>query len=131
MRQELTKEDFEKLNTSRIEHLDKGDEWISFISAISSLVPSDIIPLFGKADFSYLSEYNTKIWSFKIESDYYFILSAYGRGTTIESTSSDVSKIKIFINEFLKDLKDLPKVSLYLNMYNKGTKRSLKYIKKF
>jgi hypothetical protein len=42
--------------------------------------------LFGKHDFTYKGEYNCKIWSFKdSDGNYFFVISAPGRGTSIES----------------------------------------------
>ena len=43
--------------------------------------------LFGKHDFTYKGEYNCKIWSFEDnKNNYFFIISAPGRGTSLEST---------------------------------------------
>ena len=61
--------------------------------------------LFGKHDFTYKGEYNCKIWSFKDNNDnYFFIISAPGRGTSLESTISIDEYYKT--GNISKELKD-------------------------
>lgn len=93
------------------------------------------VDLYNKSDFSYNGEYKTKTWSFIDESDnYFFVISAPGRGTSIESSldlkdyfetgklqKETKAKINSFISFLYEDLLTLndEKVKTYTKLFNK------------
>lgn len=116
MRVDLGKNEYQLLNTHVITYLSKKESYFDKCVAISSLIPVYVTNVYGGYDFSYKGEFDVKVWSFKFEDEYFFILSANGRGTDIESTTTDVLKAERFVDGVLSNFKDNQKVQTWLNM---------------
>lgn len=87
----ITKSEYIKLSPNSIQYLAGFTNKLQTIFAMTNQWSE----LFGKHDFTYKGEYNCKNWTFIDNNDnYFFIISAPGRGTSIESS--------INIDDYLK-----------------------------
>jgi hypothetical protein len=101
-RSKITKEEYQKLAFNRSEFtIIRYKDYIKNLSFISGLTPKLIELVFGKSDFKYKGEYNCDCWGLDFNGDKFMIVSADGRGTTIESLTSDKKVISHFYDELL------------------------------
>ena len=84
---------FERIDISKSEYISLSPYNIVYIPKFSNKIQAIVAmtnqwsQLFGKHNFTYKGEYNCKNWTFKDNRDnYFFIVSAPGRGTSLEST---------------------------------------------
>ena len=81
----------------------------------------DLIKLvFGDSDFKYKGEYLCDIWGLEFQNQKFVIVSANGRGTTIESLQVDTDIIKSFydslVHKFTQlDNPKIEKLKIFLN----------------
>lgn len=99
----MTKAEFERLGTGRVEYLFRDSAWVHLVSMATGIIPQDMEPVYGRQDFAYRGEYLVKVWAFKDGEDHHFICTAPNRGATIESTSKDRSKLEQFLTTILKN----------------------------
>lgn len=125
----ISKNEFKNLNCSVVSYVSRNNTFFKKVMVISAAVPDDIISLFGKCDFTHRGEYNCQIWSFIHKNMKFFVVSANGRGTTVEAEvdiddiagpNTDVDKINIiidFINIFYDRISELesPRIKRWLD----------------
>ena len=98
----ISREEYQNLKFKRAEYfIISYKDYIKNISFISGLTPKVIEILFGKSDFKYQGEYNCDCWGLDYNGEKFMIISANGRGTTIESLTDDKKTIGGFYTELL------------------------------
>jgi len=99
---EISKEEYKKSHLTRAEYLIiRYKDYIRNLSFMSGLTPDVIELAFGKSDFKYQGEYNCDCWGLQLDGVRFMIISADGRGTTVESETGNVDIIKKFYKEIL------------------------------
>jgi len=85
--------EFNRISISKSEYISLSPNSIQYLAKFTNKLQTIVAmtnqwsELFGKHDFTYKGEYNCKIWTFIDNNDnYFFIISAPGRGTSIESS---------------------------------------------
>jgi hypothetical protein len=109
----ITKEEYVNLPFRRAEYFIISYEgYIGNMTFVSGLTPKLIELVFGKSDFKYKGEYNCDCWGVEFKGEKFMIISANGRGTTIETLTSDKTIIKSFFDEILSQFSkvDNPKI---------------------
>ena len=83
--------------------------------SIVSMTPEQWEQLFDKSDFTWIGNHKTKTYSFDCNGEYYFVISAKGRGTSIETnadagkymeTGKPTQELKDKVNNFIEFLYD-------------------------
>lgn len=75
------------------------------LSFISAMTPKQVYEVLGEHDFTYQAEYRCKCWLLNYEGMVFVVVSANGRGTTVEcAPAATVEQIKNFLTEFVDEL---------------------------
>lgn len=121
------------IETQIIQVSHRDDSYFKKMMVISSIVPTDMIPVFGKCNFIYRGEYNCQCWGFTHKDMDFLIVSANNRGTSIEADVNindiaghniDKSKVDIivdFVNQFYDKISaiDSPKIKRWIEFNKK------------
>jgi hypothetical protein len=79
--------------------------WMREITFISLLSVNDIRNIFGKEDFNFRGiEFLYRNWGFEFNNETFFLASANGKGTMIESTCTDVNIVKGFFRKLVDEI---------------------------
>lgn len=90
----LTLDEYINSNFNRIEFLLRDKDFFNKVMFISHCGPNEIKLLFDRHSFILNGEYHNKFWPVTFQNKIFLIVSANGRGTTIESeVDSDPSNI--------------------------------------
>ena len=101
-RHKITKDEYATLPFRRAEYLImRYSEYIGNMTFVSELTPDLISIVFGKSDFKYKGEYNCDCWGLDFNGEQFMLISANGRGTTIETQTKDKKTIEGFYEEIL------------------------------
>jgi hypothetical protein len=101
-RHKITKDEYAALPFGRAEYLImRYSEYIGNMTFVCELTPDLISIVFGKSDFKYKGEYNCDCWGLDFNGEQFMIISANGRGTTIETLTKDKKVIEGFYVEIL------------------------------
>lgn len=108
----FTAERYSEMECERIEYRYIEDKkWRNKMFIISGCTPQCFETLFGECSFTFDGdEYILRCWSMEYNSNYLFtIISADGRGTTIELNSKEMDKdiLYSFVDELFEKIKAL------------------------
>lgn len=79
--------------------------WMREITFISLLTPNDIRNIFGKEDFNFRGiEFLYRNWGFEFNNQTFFLASANGKGTMVQSTCTDVNIVKGFFRKLVDEI---------------------------
>ena len=112
---DYTKQQFTETNFKRFEFtLFNKKGYIKKLTFLSGLVPKVIQKIFGNSNFKFKGEFINDTWIVEFKGSIFAIVSAPGRGTTLETTATDEKILTEFVdeavNEFLK--LDDPKIEI-------------------
>ena len=107
------------LNVVMGQLMNKKDE-LTFrkLSFISAMTPKQVEKVLDVHDFLYQGEYRCKCWLLNHEGMVFVVVSANGRGTTVEcAPAATVEQIKSFLTEFVDELKKLEDTQVQGSMF--------------
>jgi len=81
--------------------------FIQKLTFLSGLTPILIQKIFGDSNFKIKGEFNNHIWIVEFKNQQFAIISAAGRGTTLETIAEDKEIMCKFVDEL---------ISLFLNL---------------
>lgn len=94
-----TLKQFQESNFERFEYkLFQKKRIFPKLTFISGLVPDLIQLLFGKCNFKIKGEFNNSIWILEFEEQLFAMVSAKGRGTTLETIGFDEKICSNFVD---------------------------------
>ena len=112
---DFTKNQFKDADFKRFEYniLWKKD-YIKKLTFLSGLVPNLIEKIFANSNFKWNGEYNNDIWIIEYKNSLFAIISSKGRGTTLETLTTDENLMFEFIDELIKHFINLndPKIEM-------------------